>query len=102
MSRAACLGIVTDAVHHAVDLARAPVLAMLEDRAGPFADAGPWAAWRWTQSGRRRACIGGLRRRWAEAAALPAVRAGQAGEGPGAGTCVQGVAGAGVFAVRPE
>ncbi|MFD3920503.1 DUF402 domain-containing protein [Streptomyces sp. NPDC058595] len=41
------LGIVTDAEHRAVELARAQVLGMLEDRAGPFADAGRWAAWSW-------------------------------------------------------
>ncbi|MEW1693279.1 DUF402 domain-containing protein [Streptomyces sp. NPDC091265] len=41
------LGIVTDTEHRAVQLARAQVLAMLEERAGPFADADRWAAWRW-------------------------------------------------------
>ncbi|NUK72740.1 DUF402 domain-containing protein [Streptomyces lunaelactis] len=41
------LGIVSDTEHQAVELARAQVLAMLEDRAGPFADADRWAAWRW-------------------------------------------------------
>lgn len=41
------LGIVSDTEHQAVELARAQVLALLEDRAGPFADADRWAAWRW-------------------------------------------------------
>ncbi|MFE9399870.1 DUF402 domain-containing protein [Streptomyces flavidovirens] len=41
------LGIVTDTEHQAVELARAQVLAMLEERAGPFADIDQWAAWRW-------------------------------------------------------
>ncbi|MGP3635338.1 DUF402 domain-containing protein [Streptomyces sp. 24-1644] len=41
------LGIVTDIEHQAVELARAQVLALLEERAGPFADAHRWAAWRW-------------------------------------------------------
>jgi hypothetical protein len=41
------LGIVTDTEHRAVDLARAQILAMLEERAGPFADIAFWAAWRW-------------------------------------------------------
>ncbi|MFI6730220.1 DUF402 domain-containing protein [Streptomyces sp. R-74717] len=41
------LGIVTDSEHQAVELARAQVLAMLEERAGPFADADRWAAWGW-------------------------------------------------------
>ncbi|TLS45386.1 DUF402 domain-containing protein [Streptomyces montanus] len=41
------LGIVTDADHQAVELARSRVVAILEDRAGPFADAERWAAWRW-------------------------------------------------------
>ncbi len=41
------LGIVTDTEHRAVELARALVLAMLEERAGPFAEADRWAAWRW-------------------------------------------------------
>jgi hypothetical protein len=41
------LGIVSDTVHQAVELARTQVLALLEDRAGPFADADRWAAWRW-------------------------------------------------------
>ncbi|WP_405774740.1 DUF402 domain-containing protein [Streptomyces sp. NBC_00859] len=41
------LGIITDTEHHAVELARAEVLAMLEERAGPFADADRWSAWRW-------------------------------------------------------
>ncbi|WP_063729254.1 DUF402 domain-containing protein [Streptomyces sp. RTd22] len=44
------LGVVSDTEHQAVELARAQVLAMLEDRAGPFADAGQWAAWRWDAS----------------------------------------------------
>ncbi|MER8098136.1 DUF402 domain-containing protein [Streptomyces goshikiensis] len=39
------LGIVSDSEHQAVDLARTQVLAMLEERAGPFADADRWAAW---------------------------------------------------------
>ncbi|MFE9651116.1 DUF402 domain-containing protein [Streptomyces sp. NPDC006365] len=41
------LGIVTDTEHQAVDTARAKVLAMLEERSGPFADADAWASWRW-------------------------------------------------------
>jgi hypothetical protein len=41
------LGIVSDVEHQAVDLARAQVLGMLEDRAEPFADADRWASWRW-------------------------------------------------------
>ncbi|WP_392674592.1 DUF402 domain-containing protein [Streptomyces sp. LN785] len=41
------LGIVSDAEHRAVELARAEVLAMLEDRSGPFADEDRWSAWRW-------------------------------------------------------
>ncbi len=41
------LGIVTDSQHQAVDAARAQVLAMLEERQGPFAEAVAWAAWRW-------------------------------------------------------
>ncbi|WP_406099747.1 DUF402 domain-containing protein [Streptomyces sp. NBC_01013] len=41
------LGIVTDTEHRAVELARAQVLALLDDRAGPFADAARWASWRW-------------------------------------------------------
>ncbi|MFF8604115.1 DUF402 domain-containing protein [Streptomyces sp. NPDC015232] len=41
------LGIVTDTEHQAVDDARAEVLAMLAERAGPFAHAERWAAWRW-------------------------------------------------------
>jgi hypothetical protein len=44
------LGIVTDTEHQAVEIARAQVLSMLEDRAGPFADADGWAAWRWNPS----------------------------------------------------
>ncbi|MGN9760119.1 DUF402 domain-containing protein [Streptomyces sp. SD31] len=40
------LGIVTDTEHRAVDAARAQVLAMLEERSGPFADAA-WASWQW-------------------------------------------------------
>ncbi|MGI5192177.1 hypothetical protein ACQEVY_00725 [Streptomyces sp. CA-288835] len=39
------LGIVTE--HHAVDDARAQVLAMLEERSGPFANAAAWTSWRW-------------------------------------------------------
>jgi hypothetical protein len=41
------LGIVSDTEHRAVELARAQVVAMLDERAGPFADADRWAAWRW-------------------------------------------------------
>ena len=41
------LGIVTGTEHQAVELARAQVLALLEERAGPFADADQWASWRW-------------------------------------------------------
>ncbi|MEU8622705.1 DUF402 domain-containing protein [Streptomyces sp. NPDC048623] len=41
------LGIVTDTEHQAVDDARAEVLAMLAERAGLFAHAERWAAWRW-------------------------------------------------------
>lgn len=41
------LGIVTDTEHQAVEPARAQVLAMIDERAGPFADADQWAAWRW-------------------------------------------------------
>ncbi|WP_251056830.1 DUF402 domain-containing protein [Streptomyces sp. ISL-94] len=41
------LGIVTDAEHREVELARGQVLAMLADRNGVFADAEAWAAWRW-------------------------------------------------------
>ncbi|MEU2119534.1 hypothetical protein ABZ567_28715 [Streptomyces sp. NPDC016459] len=37
----------TDTEHQAVEYARAQVLAMLEERAGPFADADLWASWRW-------------------------------------------------------
>ena len=44
------LGVVSDTEHQAVELARAQVLAMLEDRAGPFAEADHWAAWRWDAS----------------------------------------------------
>ncbi|MET8012879.1 hypothetical protein ABZU86_13460 [Streptomyces sp. NPDC005271] len=36
-----------DPGHQAVELARTQVLAMIKDRAGPFADADWWAAWRW-------------------------------------------------------
>ncbi|MFJ8539033.1 DUF402 domain-containing protein [Streptomyces sp. NPDC093591] len=43
------LGIVTDTEHRAVDAARAQVLAMLEERSGPFADA-TWASWQWEPS----------------------------------------------------
>lgn len=42
------LGIVTDTEHRAVELARAQILAMLEERARPFADVGSWATWRWS------------------------------------------------------
>ncbi|WP_308406686.1 DUF402 domain-containing protein [Streptomyces sp. AC555_RSS877] len=41
------LGIVTDSEHQAVDVARAQVLAMIEERSGPFAEADAWAEWRW-------------------------------------------------------
>ncbi|NUS10656.1 MAG: DUF402 domain-containing protein [Streptomyces sp.] len=41
------LGIVTDTEHRAVQLARAQAVALIEDRAGPFADADGWKAWRW-------------------------------------------------------
>ncbi|MCM2416661.1 DUF402 domain-containing protein [Streptomyces sp. RKAG293] len=41
------LGIVSEFEHPAVELARAQVLDMLDQRAGPFADADRWAAWRW-------------------------------------------------------
>ncbi|MFF2012682.1 DUF402 domain-containing protein [Streptomyces sp. NPDC058195] len=41
------LGIITDAEHRAVELARAQALALVEDRAGPFAQADRWGAWRW-------------------------------------------------------
>ncbi|MER7690805.1 DUF402 domain-containing protein [Streptomyces sp. NPDC097610] len=41
------LGIVSDTEHQAVELARTQVLALLEDRAGPFAQADRWTAWRW-------------------------------------------------------
>ncbi|MGR3932402.1 DUF402 domain-containing protein [Streptomyces sp. BRA346] len=44
------LGIVSDTEHQAVERARAQVLAMLEGRTGPFADAGQWAAWHWDTS----------------------------------------------------
>ncbi|MFI9311321.1 DUF402 domain-containing protein [Streptomyces triculaminicus] len=41
------LGIITDTEHQAVDAARAQALAMLAERAGPFADAAAWSTWRW-------------------------------------------------------
>ncbi|MGW1433345.1 DUF402 domain-containing protein [Streptomyces sp. NPDC002431] len=41
------LGIVTDAEHRCVELARSQALALIEDRAGPFAQADRWSAWRW-------------------------------------------------------
>jgi hypothetical protein len=41
------LGIVTDTEHQAVDAARDQVLAMIEERSGPFADADAWTSWRW-------------------------------------------------------
>ncbi|WP_405607447.1 DUF402 domain-containing protein [Streptomyces sp. NBC_00076] len=44
------LGIVTDIEHQSVDAARAQVLAMIEERSGPFADADAWAGWRWDQA----------------------------------------------------
>lgn len=44
------LGIVTDAEHRSVELARAQVIALLEQRGGPFAAADRWAAWRWNPS----------------------------------------------------
>lgn len=31
----------------AVDAARTQVLAMIEERSGPFADVGTWASWQW-------------------------------------------------------
>ncbi|MGW0477259.1 hypothetical protein [Streptomyces coeruleorubidus] len=40
-------GIVTDTEHQAVAAARDQVLAMLEERSGPFANASSWSAWRW-------------------------------------------------------
>ncbi|MCM2416480.1 DUF402 domain-containing protein [Streptomyces sp. RKAG290] len=45
------LGIVTDTEHRAVQLARAQVLAMLEERAGPFADADRWRPGAGTRTG---------------------------------------------------
>lgn len=41
------MGIVTDTEHRSVDAARAQVLAMLDDRSGPFGDAARWRSWRW-------------------------------------------------------
>uniref|UniRef100_A0AAU2AF25 DUF402 domain-containing protein n=1 Tax=Streptomyces sp. NBC_00093 TaxID=2975649 RepID=A0AAU2AF25_9ACTN len=41
------LGIITDTEHQAVDAARTQVLAMIEERSGPFADAGTRGGWRW-------------------------------------------------------
>ncbi|MGW6908964.1 DUF402 domain-containing protein [Streptomyces sp. NPDC054940] len=41
------LGIITDAEHQAVDDARAQVLAMVEQRTGPFAESAAWMSWRW-------------------------------------------------------
>jgi len=41
------LGIITDSEHRAVDDARARVLALIEERSGPFANAAGWASWRW-------------------------------------------------------
>lgn len=41
------LGIVTDTEHRAVDAARTQVLAMIQERSGPFADLTAWAGWRW-------------------------------------------------------
>ncbi|MGW7600499.1 hypothetical protein [Streptomyces antimycoticus] len=41
------LGIVTHTEHQAVDAARAQVLAMLEERQGPFAGTRAWTTWRW-------------------------------------------------------
>ncbi|MFE7301571.1 hypothetical protein [Streptomyces sp. NPDC057579] len=41
------LGIISDTEHQPVDAARAHILAMLEERTGPFADAASWASWRW-------------------------------------------------------
>jgi hypothetical protein len=41
------LGLVSDTEHQAVADARAQVLAMLEERSGPFANADAWASWRW-------------------------------------------------------
>ncbi|WP_372501172.1 hypothetical protein [Streptomyces meridianus] len=39
------LGVVSDDEGRAVRAARERAVAMLEMRAGPFADAGAWAAW---------------------------------------------------------
>ncbi|MFJ9469345.1 DUF402 domain-containing protein [Streptomyces caniferus] len=41
------LGIVTDTEHRTVDMARAQVLAMIEERSRPFADIAAWRSWRW-------------------------------------------------------
>ncbi|MFJ6540910.1 DUF402 domain-containing protein [Streptomyces sp. NPDC091385] len=41
------LGLITDADHRAVDTARAEVLAMVGERAGPFGDVTAWSTWRW-------------------------------------------------------
>ncbi|MEW2134188.1 DUF402 domain-containing protein [Streptomyces sp. NPDC005435] len=41
------LGLVTDTDHRAVDAARAEALAMIGERAGPFAEGAGWSAWRW-------------------------------------------------------
>ncbi|MFD3932643.1 DUF402 domain-containing protein [Streptomyces sp. NPDC058614] len=41
------LGLITDTEHQAVDDARARVLALIEERSGPFANAAAWTSWRW-------------------------------------------------------
>ncbi|MFF2812622.1 DUF402 domain-containing protein [Streptomyces sp. NPDC058000] len=41
------LGIISDTEHQAVDAARTQILAMLEKRSGPFANAASWASWQW-------------------------------------------------------
>ncbi|MEH0420548.1 DUF402 domain-containing protein [Streptomyces sp. B21-083] len=41
------LGIITDTEHRAVDDARARILALIEERSGPFTNAAGWASWRW-------------------------------------------------------
>lgn len=43
------LGIFTDTEHQAVELARDEALALIADRAGPFAEADRWAGWRWNR-----------------------------------------------------
>ncbi|MEU4154139.1 DUF402 domain-containing protein [Streptomyces sp. NPDC026659] len=44
------LGLITDADHRAVDAARGEVVAMLGERAGPFAEAVTWSTWRWNRT----------------------------------------------------